>query len=58
MAFHRKIIFAALAITAFGAGAGIITAEESAPVLTDPGWWLAQGEALIGVDRNGWCRCI
>lgn len=58
MAFYHKIILAALAVTAVAAGAGFITAEPAAPVVADPGWWLALGEGLIGADENGWCRCL
>ena len=55
MRFHHKIILLALVVTAVMTGVTRLSADS--PAMTDPGWWLALGEGLIGVAENGWCNC-
>lgn len=56
MRFYQKIILAAFVVTLVAGGARWLPGG-TAPV-TEPGWWAAQGAALIGVEENGWCACI
>ena len=56
MRFHYKIVLAALAVSLVAAGAGAIAGPGAADI-ADPGFWLAIGEGLVGVQENGWCKC-
>lgn len=58
MRFHHKIILAALGLSLIVASARALPGgEERARDLTDPGFWSAMGQGLIGVEEGGWCSC-
>ncbi|MCF3593607.1 hypothetical protein LZG00_06305 [Rhodobacteraceae bacterium LMO-12] len=56
MRFHQWIMLVALAVAVLTAGASALPGSESTDI-TDPGYWLAVGQEVIGVSENGWCSC-
>ena len=58
MKFHHKIIAAALGFSLIVAGARVLAGgPDVMDDLTDPGFWVALGENLVGAQVHGWCRC-
>lgn len=57
MRFYQKISLAALVLSLGFAGYSVFAGVEEAAV-ADPGWWVAVGEAMVGVQENGWCNCL
>ncbi len=57
MRFYQKISLAALVLSLGFAGYSVLAAGGE-PAVTDPGWWMSVGEAMVGRADNGWCSCL